>query len=253
MTIDTTRRGFVQNLTAGAAGMTFVSALTSLSTAVLASQEAKPKIPPEAGFTKVENVEHAKNPIEFKRKYDRYFVYQAPARGPQTKRNIAYIDSESFPDSHQYNCHWVFVHPDDPNAKSWDEMGHGPHEHKVPEVIMHIGTDPENPKELGGEVEIAMGPELERYHITKSCMVYLPAGFIHSPWVIRRVDRPFIVVTVCQETGHTEKPHPELLSEEERSKMMFIYQGYGRGKDKERRIVLPKGKSWEGKQPQENK
>jgi hypothetical protein len=186
-------------------------------------------------------------------KYDNYFVYEPPAKNPQSKRYIASIDNESFPGSHQYNCHWVFIHPDDPNSKSWSETGHGPHEHKTPEIIMHIGTDPENPKDLGGEVELAMGPELIRYHITRSCMVFLPAGFIHSPWVIRRVDRPFIVVTVCQELEHTEKPHPELLSEEERKRMMFIYQGYGRGKNKERRVVWPEGKTGWGRPPQQNK
>ena len=187
-------------------------------------------------------------------KYDQYFIKGAPPSRPQTPRNIAYIDSDIFPDAHQYNCHWVFVHPDDPNQKEWAETGHGPHEHKVPEVIIHIGTDPDNPKDLGGEVEIAMGPELIRYSITESCMVYLPTGFIHSPWFIKRVDRPFIVVTICQETGHTELPHPELLSEEERKKMMFIYEGYGEGKEKERRVVMPEGrKSFEGELPGESK
>jgi hypothetical protein len=42
---NSTRRGFVQNITAGAAGIALVGALTSLSTPVLAIQEAKPKIP----------------------------------------------------------------------------------------------------------------------------------------------------------------------------------------------------------------
>ena len=126
-------------------------------------------------------------------KYDKYFVYEVPAKRPKTRRNIAYIDSDDFPDCHQYNCHWVFVTPEQAGRTSWAQMGHGPHEHKVSEVIMHIGTDPDNPRDLGGEVELAMGPELIRYHITKSGMVFIPAGFIHSPWVVRRVDRPFIV------------------------------------------------------------
>jgi len=175
-------------------------------------------------------------------KYDQYFIYKSPDKRPSTPRNIAYIDSDDFPDAHQYNCHWVFAHPDDPKQEKWSDTGHGPHEHKVPEIIMHIGTNPDDPTDLGGEVEIAMGPELIRYSITKSCMVYLPPGFIHSPWLVRKVERPFIVVTVCQETGHTEKPHPELLSEEERKRMMFIYEGYGEGKDAERRVIWPEGR-----------
>ena len=51
-------------------------------------------------------------------KYDKYFVYGSPPRRPQTPRNIAYIDSDDFPGTHQYNCHWVFVHPDDPNQQN---------------------------------------------------------------------------------------------------------------------------------------
>jgi hypothetical protein len=182
-----------------------------------------------------------------KTKYDKYFIYKIPPKRPQNKRQIAYIDSDDFPGANQYNCHWVTAFPDDEGKKSWADMGHGPHEHKVPEVIIHMGTNPDDKEDLGGEVEFAIGPELIRYHITKSCMVYIPAGMIHSPWIVRRVDRPFLVVTVCQETGHTEKPHPELISEEERKRMMFIYEGYGKGKARERRVVSQEGETLEGK------
>jgi hypothetical protein len=95
-----------------------------------------------------------------------------------------------------------------------------------------------------GRSRVSQGAGLRRYHITRS-WVYICGLYI--PLVVRRVDRPFLVVTVCQETGHTEKPHPELLSEEERKKMMFIYEGYGRGKAKERRVVSQDGITLEGK------
>jgi hypothetical protein len=38
--------------------------------------------------------------------------------------------------------------------------GHGPHTHNAPEVLVALGTDPDNPKELGAEIELCMGPEL---------------------------------------------------------------------------------------------
>lgn len=66
MTIDKTRRGIVQNITAGAGGMAFFGALASWNCPVLAAQEAKPKIPEGAGFANVKNVEHAKNLVELK-------------------------------------------------------------------------------------------------------------------------------------------------------------------------------------------
>jgi hypothetical protein len=180
-------------------------------------------------------------------KYDKYFTYKIPPKRAQNKRQIAYVDYEDFPDANQVNVHWVTFHPDDEGKQDWGDYGHGPHEHKNPEMIIHMGTDPDNKEDLGGEVELAMGPELIRYHITKSCIVFLPAGFIHSPWIVRRVTRPFLVVTICQEIEHTEKPHPELLTEAERKKMMFIYEGYGKGKAKERRVVASDRLTVEGK------
>jgi len=57
-------------------------------------------------------------------------------------------------------------------ATSWDQVGHGPHMHKTPEVVVHLGTNPDDPMELGGEVEMYMGPEMEKHIITRSTLVY---------------------------------------------------------------------------------
>jgi hypothetical protein len=57
-------------------------------------------------------------------------------------------------------------------------------------------------------------------------MVYLPAGFIHGPWIIRKVTRPFIMVTVEQSPVHREKSFQDLVSSEERDNLLFIDQGY---------------------------
>lgn len=104
--------------------------------------------------------------------------------------------------------------------------------------MLHIGTDPDNPYDLGAEIEFCMGEEMEKHLITTSCAVYLPAEFPHSPWVIKKVYRPFVVVTICQEETHTEKPRPDLISEEAAKHMMFINQGYD---SPERKIIVPEG------------
>jgi hypothetical protein len=98
---------------------------------------------------------------------------------------------------------------------------------------MHLGTDPDNPLDLGGEVEFCLGPEMEKHILTTSNMVYLPADFIHGPWIIRKVTRPFIMVTVEQSPTHTEKSCQELVSDEERDNLLFIDQGY----DSEERVI----------------
>lgn len=91
---------------------------------------------------------------------------------------------------------------------------------------MHIGTDPDNPLDLGGEVEFCLGPEMEKHIITTSDAVYLPADFIHGPWIIRNVTRPFIMVTVEQCPTHTEMSFQDMVTPEERDNLLFIDQGY---------------------------
>jgi hypothetical protein len=177
--------------------------------------------------------------------YDKYVISgPLPGQTMGSGTNIAMVDNDIFKGSHQYHVHWVYEFPRNiPGLKTWEDMGHGPHEHKNPEAVIHIGTDPDNPLELGGEIWFYLGPEKEKHVITKSCMVYLPAGFIHSPWVIKKVTRPFVVVTVMQEDIHTEKSHPEICTKEENEKMMYIDQGY---KTMERVMTMPKAvkKEW---------
>ena len=73
------------------------------------------------------------------------------------------------------------------------------HSHQFEEVVKLFGTDPENPKDLCGEVEFCMGDE--RYMITQSCIIYVPKGIMHCPLIFHRVDRPIFHFIV----GHAGK------------------------------------------------
>jgi hypothetical protein len=60
-----------------------------------------------------------------------------------------------------------------------------------------------------------MGAERERHTITKSTVVYIPPHLIHSPYIVKRTDRPWIFIEINQGPVHTEKFFPQLLTEEE--------------------------------------
>ena len=62
------------------------------------------------------------------------------------------------------------------------------HSHQFEEVVTLFGSDPENPRDLCGEVEFWMGDE--KYKITQSCIIYVPKGVVHCPLIFHRVDRP---------------------------------------------------------------
>jgi hypothetical protein len=62
------------------------------------------------------------------------------------------------------------------------------HTHDFDEIIGFYGSDPQNPRDLGGEVEFWM--EDEKYVLNKSFLVFIPAGVKHCPLKLIRIDRP---------------------------------------------------------------
>jgi hypothetical protein len=53
---------------------------------------------------------------------------------------------------------------------------------------MFLGSDPDDPRNLGGEVEFWM--EDDQYLLTKSCIIHVPAMVQHAPMIPKRVDDP---------------------------------------------------------------
>jgi len=64
------------------------------------------------------------------------------------------------------------------------------HTHDFDEVLGFFGSDPQNPHELYGEVELWMDDE--KYTLDKTCLVYIPKGLRHCPLNITRVDKPLL-------------------------------------------------------------
>jgi hypothetical protein len=76
-----------------------------------------------------------------------------------------------------------------------------PHSHPYDEVLALIGTDPNNPNDLGGEAEMWLGGE--KHIVDKSCLIYLPAGLEHGPFLQNSMSRPIFQFD-CGMTGrHT--------------------------------------------------
>ena len=64
------------------------------------------------------------------------------------------------------------------------------HYHPHDEMIGFIGTDPNNPGELGAEAILWI--EDEKYVITKSFLAYFPRGLVHCPLTVNKVTRPIL-------------------------------------------------------------
>ena len=113
-------------------------------------------------------------------------------------RRIHWVDGNNMPGAFQMNtCWWykpnreqILSNPKSPVGK--------PHHHSYPEILGFYGSDPENPYDLGGEVELFINGE--PHILTKSSMVFLPPEVPHCTLYVNRVDRPifhFSVVFEC--------------------------------------------------------
>jgi hypothetical protein len=173
-------------------------------------------------------------------KYDKYFVSgPGPGEKEGSGKCIAHIDGDTFEGANEYYAHWAFEKPRNiPGWEEWSDVVHSPHVHKFPEVVAMLGTDPDNPMDLGAEYEVHSGPEMERSVETRSVLSFMPVNFIHGPATLKKVTRPCILIEINQSPKHTEKALIEMVPEKDRDKMMFTNMGY----DGEERIVRwPKG------------
>jgi hypothetical protein len=66
-----------------------------------------------------------------------------------------------------------------------------PHAHDADEIQAYFGSNPDDPFNLNGEIEIWI--EDEQYFLTQSSIIFIPKGVMHGPWWIRRIDKPILV------------------------------------------------------------
>ena len=173
-------------------------------------------------------------------KYDHLFIsgVDPEIQAHRPYATIGFLDGKTFEGCNpltlpwslainEYQIFWVGDKPYDAYGKeAWGKIYHGPHVHKYPELFVHLGTDPDNPWDLGAEVEMHVGPEKEKHIITKSTIMCLPANFPHGPWRILKVTRPFIIVTINQNGTHTEKALRNMMAKEDWKRTIFIDEGY---------------------------
>jgi hypothetical protein len=178
---------FFQDLTAGAAGIAFASALTQLGVPLAAApQDSKSPEP------KRDSSPFFKNPPPWPtgtigNKYDHLFSTKLKENsmvpdivpGPQ-----AYFRGESDLPGAKINMGWqIFVKPYRLELES--------HHHDTDEYLFFLGaTFPDLVGSFDAEVEYFIGKEYEKHIITKATVLYIPAGLEHNPCDIKKVGKP---------------------------------------------------------------
>jgi hypothetical protein len=103
---------------------------------------------------------------------------------------ILWMDDRVVEGAFQMNTAWYL--------RAANTLEDKPHVHDSDEIIGFFGSDPDHPHDLGGEIEIWL--EDDKHVIDKSAMIFVPAGMVHCPLVLTRVDRPIFHFTAV--TGH---------------------------------------------------
>ena len=95
-------------------------------------------------------------------------------------RRVMWIDGSLVPGAFQMNISWYHHVPEkDPIFPA--------HSHPSCELIGFFGSDPEDPYELGGELQVIL--DGEAHTITRSSLIFVPPELPHGIRILR-VDRP---------------------------------------------------------------
>ena len=98
-------------------------------------------------------------------------------------KRLLWMDTNVVPGAFQMNTTWYHSAPDMRPLYMHDE-----HSHDYDEMIGFIGSNPDDPYDLGGEIEFGINGELHR--LTKTSIIFMPAGVKHLPLSIISLERP---------------------------------------------------------------
>ena len=104
------------------------------------------------------------------------------------KRYLHFSGRENTPGLNMFISAWYFEENREKLLKGRDISEFECHVHDTDEILIYYGSDPDDPNELGGEVEFIIGGE--SHVINKSTVLYVPAGVPHSKPLVNRIERP---------------------------------------------------------------
>lgn len=130
--------------------------------------------------------------------YNQYLVRKPiyeRARGIKNRQSptMTFMSQAQVPEAKYYiEFGWIYGIPE-PNPPVTQ------HVHSNDEVILHFGGDPENPEELGGEIEIMV--EDDSLVFDTSTALFAPRGLRHCPVTWRKWRKPHIEMAITLGSG----------------------------------------------------
>jgi len=143
--------------------------------------------------------------IDYNRLLVRKPVYEIAAgqesrhKGHQVP-SMTYMSNALVPGSNTYiEVSWIYDVPT-PNPYVFE------HAHNFDEIVMHIGSDPQNPEALGAEMQIEV--EGQPLAFDRTTALFLPKRTRHGPLTWQKVTRPHLEMTIMLGCGDFAKAMP---------------------------------------------
>jgi len=113
------------------------------------------------------------------------YKQKSDAAYPGKANHIAWLDNEVIQGAFYVECLWYFKGADINRVEA--------HTHDFDEVIGFFGSNPDDQRDLGGEIELWL--DGEKHILKNSFIAFIPKGMLHCPLKIKRVDRPIFHFT----------------------------------------------------------
>ncbi len=79
------------------------------------------------------------------------------------------------------------------------------HSHDFDEFLCFLGSNPEDPKDFGAEIEISMGKDGEKQVVDTATVVCIPKGMVHCPINFKKIDKPVLFCNIYMSPEYTKK------------------------------------------------
>lgn len=114
--------------------------------------------------------------------YEKYIITDLNNVADELGTRVYCLNGDVFQGAPYVDCAWFW-----PQSGEVVVVDKG-HCHDFNEVITFFGSNPDDPTDLCGEIEFGLGDE--SHILTKSAIIFVPAGVQHCPLVIKKLDRP---------------------------------------------------------------
>ena len=68
--------------------------------------------------------------------------------------------------------------------------------HDFDQCLLLMGADPNDLSDFDAEVELCLGEEREKHIINSATVVHIPAGLVHCPLNIVKVNKPVLFLDI---------------------------------------------------------